>query len=499
MIPLLLGLACAPPPAAAEPVFVRGGVLLPEADGSLGFQELAWEPGTQITVAGQPTAAPHQPECRAIASVDLGDVTRLVVSGGPAPDTALAFSPDGRWLAVGSYLGDVLVVDGWTGAVRARRHLSESLAKVVAWSPDGGTLYAGEQSPDALLHAMDPADLSDRWTLRLADEVGTSTAPAGADLFGVYDLPGVFGVEVLGDGDLIVTATHGWTDDGVRRNRSRLLRLRPDGEQVAAWPAGGPADAVFKRPSLDEDGGLLVASVPRSADGPPPDNLPVGGIQVLTADLEPVVGVPLAPLAPWYQRAYVLEALDVSRSAGRLFAGLGDGRVHLYDLEGHLVRAVDPGVPVLAGDVPVASPVGWGAFAGDEVVVITSESTIPWGAASPELRPPTAHPRANSLLVVDAAGEVRWSWSGSQALGGLALDGDVAYVGAGARSADRRRDLYGVVVLDLAREELLTVCPTEGPVFFRLAAHDGRVAVAEYPVEEPDGSFTGAYRVTVLR
>ena len=102
-----------------------------------------------MTVNGQSGVAPAQPECVELFSVPLGDVSRLIAMGGAAPNTAVAFSPDGSMLAVGSYRGEVLVVDGWSGAVLARRKLAESMVKEVAWSADGKTVYAAEQWVEA--------------------------------------------------------------------------------------------------------------------------------------------------------------------------------------------------------------------------------------------------------------------------------------------------------------------------------------------------------------
>ena len=49
----------------------------------------------------------------------------------------------------------------------------------LVWAEDGRTLYAGEQSPDAFVHALDAQTLQERWTLRLADAVQSSTPPTG--------------------------------------------------------------------------------------------------------------------------------------------------------------------------------------------------------------------------------------------------------------------------------------------------------------------------------
>ncbi len=511
------GTETAPPVVEGELVFVRDGVVSPVAEGEgqalVGGGRLvsrSWTPGEMVQLDGHEGIPPREAECLTLFQVDLGDVARHVAMGAPAPATALSWSPDGERLAVGSYRGEVLVVDGWTGEVQARRRLSETMVKDVSWSADGSTIYAGEQSPDAFLRALDAGTLDDRWTLRLADRVGSSPAPPAEDIYGVYTLPGAYGLEVLDGGDLLVLALHSWTDaDSVKRNRSQALRVSPAGEVVAAWPQE-PADATFTHPRVDADGGLVVFTVNRSADGEPAGDLPLGGVQVLDlASFEPDFRTVVPGLEPHFTRAFIWEALDVSKAHDAVFMGFGDGRVRAVGLDGTERLGLDVGVPILAGDVPIHASIGWGFLHLDSVVFNTGRTLIPWGAASPDLRPPSAHPAENTVHVVGLDGESRWTWTSEREIQGLtpAPDGRSLVVGAGSRTTDQRRDLYGAVVLDLGgpaerggKDRQRAVCSTEGPVFFAHAvSEDGRIALSEFPVKEEDDSVSGAYRLTVMR
>ena len=516
---LLAGCVSEPPPVPlGELVFVRDGIIHPSAGdegtalpGGGRLVSRTWAPGETVTLDGLEGTAPREAECVSLFHVELGDVSRLVAMGGATPNTALAWSPgDGDRLAVGTHRGELLVVDGWTGEVTRRRQLAETMVKGVAWSADGAVLYAAEQSPDATLRALDADTLADRWSLRLADLVETSAPPPAEDIYGVYTLPAAYGLQVLPSGELLVTALHSWTDaDGTKRNLSQVLRVNPNGEIVARWPEA-PADATFAHPVVDADAGLVVFSVNRSADGPDPDDLPVGGVQVLRLpELSPMTQVMTEPLAPHFQRAFVWEALDVDGAEDAVFLGFGDGRVRVTDLAGEEQARIDAGTPVLAGEVPIHLSVGWGMVVGDGVVFNTSNTLIPWGAASPELRPPSTHPNENTVFFKGLDGSPRWSWTGPQHIQGLSLgaDGTSLVVGGGDRASDSRRDVYGAVILDLGgpadasgAERQRTVCPTEGPVFFRHEMTvDGRLALAEHPYQDADGSQHGAYRLTVMR
>ena len=509
----LLG-ACqisAPPP---EPmVFVRGGWIGPASvvpgqdlgDGRA-FAVSDWVPGQVVALGDRSWEAPQQPSCEPLFHVPLGDVHGWVAAGGEPPDTVMAFSPDGALLAVGTWTGDVVLVDAWTGQERGRRRLSETLVKQVAWSADGQTLYAAEQSPDAYVHALDVPTLTTRHRLRLADEVGTSAAPGGEDLYGVYSLPSAYALSVLDNGELWVVGTHGWNDaEGERINRARVLRLAPDLSILGRWPASQPADAVIL--SASHKGDRLAVSLGRSATTPSrtPD-LPINGVQVVSwPELAPQFAVTVPPLQPWFDRSFIWEALDLSET-GEVAVGFGDGRLVLGTEEG--IRVHPLSTPIPAGDVAVVASLGSLVWAGSEVVTVTSGTNIPWGSADPHLRPPRAHPNENALfgLSHDPAIAYSWVWRGPYALTGLTLadDGRTLVVGAGRRFSDQRTDLFGALIFDLERtgsgdDKLAVVCPTEGPVFFRHAVHsDGRVAVAEHPWRHGD-AVGGHYQLTVFR
>ncbi len=522
MVVLLILSACqrpAPPPPLAvdEVVFVRDGLVV---DGSASLGGLSgqalpgsrllidqpWTAGQALTLAGQPLTAPLQAECLPVWSIELGDVAPLVTAGG-VPDTALAFSPgDGRWLAVGTWRGELLVLDGWTGEVRARRRLSEALIRSLAWAPDGSTLYAAEQSPDAFVRALDPATLEDRWTLRLADRVESSTPPPGEDLYGVYSLPAGFGLAPVGQGELIVAATHGWGGfEGERRNLAQLLRIGADGAVRASWPEQ-PAEMTLMHPVLDEAKELVLVAVGHSSSRPAPAELPVGGVQILdSAGLSPVLALKPEPLRPWFESAAVWQAMGVSKALDTVLLGLNDGRVLLHGLDGTLRASVGAGAPVMAGDAPVHVGVGWAALSGSQSFYATSPSRIPWGSSSAALRPAAPHPDQNRVASHGLDGTPLWSWQGEHELQGLSLspDGDELLVGAGARSSDHRRDLYGGLVFATqpqAPSRLRAFCPTEGPVFFQHAmSPDGRLALAEHPFLDEQGRLLGTWRVTVMR
>lgn len=519
MIAWLLALGCSsPPPPDGELLFVRDGIVVPSRDvegtavgGNRTLVNRAWSPGERVSVGGIEGTAPIRPECLPLFHVPLSDVSRLTAASGVAPNSAVAFSPDGTRLAIGSHQGDLVVVNGWTGAEIARTTLAEALVKQLSWSPDGATLYVGEQSPDGELHAFDPANLTPRWSFRSADYVASSPLPEGEDRYAIYDLPGIYTLRILPNADVLVVAVHGWNDQGTRHNRSQVFRLTPDGQIAGRWPEQA-ADTLFLHGVVSETEDSLLLNTSRSADGPGPSDLPDGTLAVVSLkDMSLTSVTQIAPLKPWFTATYLWQAIDLHPKHG-MFAGLGDGRAILKDREPpHTERAViQTATPIMAGDVPIAASVGFGEFVGTSLMYTTSDTNIPWGAAVPELRPPSLHPGANGLWVTDLAGTPLWNWQGDMRIQGISASPDetLGIVGGGFRSDSDVPTTYGAVLFDLTTpadgrsgaDRRLATCATYNPVYFdHQVLDDGRIAVVEFPVPDGAGGVRGTYRATVLR
>jgi hypothetical protein len=313
-------------------------------------------------------------------------------------------------------------------------------------------------------------------------------------------LPAVFSIAVLGDGTLLVAGSHGW-DDGEkhRRNLGRLYHLAADGSRIGAWPASGPADATLLSPVVS--GTSALVGVSRSADGPPPADLPIGGVAEVDLTTMQTVWTAAPPvLTPWFRSNFIWDALGLG--ADFAFAGFGDGRAFLYDRTGKTLAALTPGVPIQTGGVPIAAGVGFGTVLGDTAWFLTTATNIPWGSADPMARPPSAHPAEYTVHAVARDGTPRWTKQLPQATEGIVLspDGATLLVGGGSRSADQRTDLFGAVLLDAHDGRVVTTCASEGPVDFRPAwAPDaGAFAVTEAPFLA-GSDVRGRYQVTVFR
>lgn len=122
---------------------------------------LAWVPESRAAFFFEPGTTPYRVRIKT-AHRDLEEEIRpgapvpwllathvLKVPDGHAPGaalpTVLAFSPDGKRLAIGSASGQLLVVPTAGGEPLVAHALEDAVAAALAFTPDGKTLYAGER------------------------------------------------------------------------------------------------------------------------------------------------------------------------------------------------------------------------------------------------------------------------------------------------------------------------------------------------------------------
>jgi len=529
---LVVATACTKTPAPLGIHFVDGGIIIENPDDSsesalpdiktrhsLGAdRELLisdWEAGDSYRFgAGGSKIAPVVAEIFALSSFDLGDANIDM------PDTSLAFSADGRRLAIGSFGGDLLMTDPLAGDILWQKRIPDGFAKRLVFSADGKRLYVGSQSPDADLLALDAHKGKELWRVKLSEHVQSSRLPPGNDRYGIYELPAAQRMLLLPGDRLLIAASHAWTQaDGERRNSGRVLLYGADGEQLAAWPTDGAAAVSIPALTASADGHQIAFACSLSAAPTAGEQHEPGGVYLLDYPAGASAftlrwgGAP-PPVDP-YPTAMLWSALSLSPDGSVLMAGWADGRARFYpsDAQGPglppPLQEANPGLPLSIDGIPVASGVGFGSGARSGFAFQTTLSLVPWTADTSAESPPAPHPRADTLWVRDAGGAPLWSYSGPWSMGGLQMldlpdDSARLYALAGSRS-DTRKDLFGLLAwtLPAGPEPQPRLFRTQGPPFFELSAVATElgplVAIVETPTHDKAGRRRGRYRVQVLR
>jgi hypothetical protein len=440
------------------------------------------------------------------------------------PDTALAFSPDGHRLAIGSAFGElqVIAVSGAKGAGEYSRRIPEGAAKALAFSADGEVLVVGEQSPDGFVYGLNPRGSKELWRLRLADELETSR-PSANDYGTLYQFPGAARMVALPDGDVLVLGRHSWRPDAQSRQaRSRLYRINArTGEVRWRFPAAAPERRNITWFDASRDGSRIVCalSIPGAgqlgAGEAPLEVMALDGkTGALTGRLE------LPPLKPHFTSALSWQSLSLRPDGAGGILGADDGRVWALSFNEAGQPAarwlVDLGTPIQAGGLMVHCGVGWALASTKGYFVELDRNWEQHGAATRTGQPANLHPEACSIHAFDAGAETPqrlWRYQVACRPQGLWLSSDERWLGFAyeqpegmdAKGRPTPPD-YGVLMLDLNRpgsgaEKLRYRYSSEGPIGFSgCFSSDGRyLAVTEGPRPGSDRmTGTRIYRVLVL-
>lgn len=488
----------------------------------------SWQPGQmyRFRIAGDEISvrAPRRPVPYRVQTFDLESIVQIEDALGGI-DTVVRFSPDGRLLAVGSFLGWLRILDAYEGRLLYRQRVSEGMVKQLVWSRDSRRLYVGEQSPDATVFALSvpaargsvgPRSVRRLWSRRLADDLETGHLRAG-DRFGVYSLPAAVDMRLSDDGRLFVAGRHSWSVEGRMRNRSVLYCINADGAVQWRFPATEPLELNVTYFAIDRQGRKLVFLPSRTQAATGPSSVEPGALILLDArDGRLLDRSAILPLRPYFDRAESWDSVAVSDSAQRAAVGLADGRVLLFDAHDdalRLRRTFDLGTPLVIGRVPIAAGASYTRFFGRWLLMQTQNTHVPFGSPLAAQQAPAVHRGANTLTAADRQGNVRWRYRGPFALSGIWCDRSLDS-GAPHWLMTACRELpgatqtgqFGLLLFDLKRpgggdDKLVFYYPTEGPVGFDAdISDDGRLmAVVETPARSPDGQVIyGNYRIHIV-
>ena len=506
-------------PLAAREIALSGGRRIVEFD---------WQPREtyefRVGNVRQTLRAPLRPKPYLVHAVPLEDVSSAAI-GGVTPDAVVRFSPDGRKLAVGTYGGWLRIVDCRSGEELYRRRIAEGLVKTLAWSPDGGLLYFGEQSPDALLAALDcstreghAATYGVVWSARLADWI-ESSRPAAGDRYGIYSLPAVFDLKVAADGRVFAAGAHGWSIDGQPRNRSVVCCFDPAGAPLWRQPPDGAHPVVIRHLAIDADGNKLLLLANQTQPSTGAETLRPDTLYLLDGQTGQVAAESLLqPLRPHFDRVDAWDSVALSPAGERAAIGLGDGRGLLFDASAGLSPLVelDLATPVIVGATPIAAAASYTRSLGNVLVWQTQNTHIPFGSAQAANRAPAAHRGANVLTVTDLDGRALWKYRGPFSLTGAwcnAPAGNPRWLAAPCRELPGAAEAgqFGLLLFDLSSgafnaargggERLTYYYPTTGPLAAGDVSADGQwLAIVETPLPAADGQhLDGTHHLHIVR
>jgi hypothetical protein len=497
---------------------------LPGGDGRL--VEADWAPRAALDVSWRPTPAGPERPARISGRAPLRPVPWpwRVLSWPPAgslagaPDTAsaLAFSADGRLLALGSEQGR-LAVYAQDGPARLQAFRPGRYIKHLAFDPAGGRLYAGEQGAEGRLAAYDvpagpaPGDARPVWTFDSAADLGRSPPPEPGDPYGWVNQPGAYRVLAVG-GDVLAAFTRGWTEGGRRQARARLYRL--DGATGAlrwAYPGGGALPYALTWFSVDERARRVALPVQLPAGAVPAPG-EVSRVEVLDAASGRVIFAAPIPAVPPYALTAFWRGVALRPDGAALAAAAEDGRGWLWrSLPGPSAPAHAPTDlqllqlvrPLVLGNTTLTATNGALAVTAQAAIFATGATYVPLEFGGGESA--IAHPQGNRLFAHDWSGQPRWVWPLENDLQGLETAAGVLAVALGGERPQPAAAFQGLVLLrpGAAGDRLIYRYPLAGRAVYGALAlsPDGHwAALAEAPrFASGDPRPRGAARVHWLR
>jgi outer membrane protein assembly factor BamB len=482
--------------------------------------DLDWQEGRQyrvdLLVKGRPaplvaeSTAPPTPSPLVRSRYDLEEVDPHQLWDYTYIGGIVRFSPDGRFLALGSEKGYLRLFDVESGRMLWQTRIGEGRIVSMGFSPDGRRLAVGEQSREAFLYLYD-LEGQRLWMFNGTVDVGVAE-PGQTRSF----LPAVDSLAFAPSGQrsmvYISVRRYLGPADTAFRHMGKLYGLDAESGQVVwAWPAAGCMDASPDCLHLDSGGQYLVFS-----------NYWKGN--TYNQSLYCLRAAKGSLLWSWdYRHPFpenrlgIWHGVDISAD-GRFVAALtGDGRGFFMD-HSELIRTGGEGgvlwekvicAPLDAGDLSVFAFPALAKVSGD-YVAFTTGNTKSWQGKK---QPTIEHPAANSLFVFDRQGGLRYTSpiGGASYTEAIHTSTDGRFMVFPIRYNRSRKDamVHGVFLFDHSApagtgSRLLWFCHTEGMCLTADVSPDGKhVAALEYPVDvdmrDEFEEVKGAHRLHLLR
>jgi outer membrane protein assembly factor BamB len=469
------------------------------------FVDFDWEPDRlyrfEVMADGGTAAisnvyAPQKPSLIKVNTIELEDVEPGDISKTTNNvDGVLKFSPDGRYLGIGTHTGHLRFIDLATGNGIFDKQISEGKIINIEFSPDGRSLFVMEESIDGFVYCFD-LDGKVRWKFRTADELGSD----------FKYMPYVRKMAFDSDGNIYVAGRRygGYVGDTYQYS-TRIYAFDPEGNIRWKFPAAEIMDAGLTWIDATPDGKYVVFGT--SGFGPV-SNWKDGTIHVLNGENgEELWSYRILPIEPYFDCVALWYGTTITPDGNYVTALASDGRGYLFN-NTEIIRTGNPepmwqkniSTPMMVSGIPIYGSANYG-YNVNNTVIYSIGSTFSKASGK---QPPIEHPGGNSLYVYDLDGNLLWKWRVEGYAGELGLTDRYLAAPISQNLVTNNLDVHGVYVFDMsesggATSKLINVYRTEGITIAADISPDGRyIAAFEAPARLEDGRVIGDYKVHIL-
>lgn len=481
--------------AATITISGNGTALKKSVDNSNSFVlDMQWIPDARydIEIASKEgtvsytTYSPSRASPLLIGEAKLEDIKPENISQGWSNvKGSVRFSPDGKFIALGSDEGFVRIFDSLGNKIW-EKEITGNICDV-AFSPDSGRLFVGERSSNAYVYSFDVKSGEELWKYRTADDIGTD----------VKYQPAVYRIKVT-DNSIYAAASRYWKN-GKYSLASRIYRFDLNGNMLWKLPSSKNYDLSINW--LDANGKNIVF-----ATGDWTNSLEADAtIYSIDENSNTKWSYTIKPLKPYFTSAAVWQGISIS--GDNITAFLADGRAYLFSnanasKTGSYEWKADIGTPIEISKIPIYAYGDSAIIAGENVLYLTGY-TFP--AYYPK-KAPMEHPNATSLIAYDKQGNFSWNYKVEGYSRAISISEDNKYIAlaAGKNILTKDVSVHGVYVLDLERKggassKLEWVYRTEGVAISADISPNGKyIAAIEAPVKLESGEIIGEHRMIIL-
>ncbi|MDR1702561.1 MAG: PQQ-binding-like beta-propeller repeat protein [Sporomusaceae bacterium] len=417
--------------------------------------------------------------------LDLGDVEARNYQRMGSIEALLDFSPDEKFLAVGTELGEIIAVQKDPPQVSWREKIGIGKITALKFSADGAFLYVGEASPEGSLLCLDAKTGRTLWRYAAAPAIGVDLKRKS--------LPAIVKIEVREGKVYALAMRYGSRADTGKENYyySKIFCFDSAGNPIWAFPADY-MDAWVNWLSVDEIGGQVVFGTANYAETVRAYTKNIYALNALTGTANWSAEIPPILEA---KRTVTRGSPNISADGQMVTALASDGRGFAYDKNGNLLWSRAISTPKLNGSVYL-NAVGRDAYVLGNYVVFGTLNT--YNSANWQLPTPVEHPSSNNLVVFDRAGNFKSRWQAGGSIEEVSFSYPYAAIAVGRNTKTKDYTVHGLYIYNLELGEITGQIKTDGPAIAAAVCAQGKsVAVVETPLKLDDGKILGKYRLTI--